>query len=72
MYGNVGYYQKVAVNVHKLGCYAAVLPAHKHAARNGERAIEPGGHERAAVAFGCKLHIMRAGLFRIILYLKGW
>jgi len=57
--GDIGNDEQVAVDAHEFFNDLAVC-AHEDAARDGEWAVEPRGHQHAAVFFGGELDIMRA------------
>ena len=57
--GDIGNDEQVAVDAHEFFDDLAVC-AHEDAARDGEWAVEPCGHQHAAVFFGRELDIMRA------------
>ena len=57
--GDIGNDEQVAVDAHEFFDDLAVC-AHEDAARDGEWAVEPRGHQHAAVFFGRELDIMRA------------
>ena len=57
--GDIWNDEQVAVDAHEFFDDLAVC-AHEDAARDGEWAVEPRGHQHAAVFFGRELDIMRA------------
>ena len=67
--GYVGNQQQVAVDVHQLG-FDAVFRLHQHAARNGQGAVQPCGHNHAAVFLRGKTGV-GSGQLAVFLDLEG-
>ena len=59
--GEVGNEQQIPVDLHQTG-FQSGLRAHQHAARHGQRTVQPGGHDHAAVALGVEQDILARGV----------
>ena len=68
--GHAGDHQQVTVYVHQLFRDGAVFP-HEQAARHGQGAIEPRGHQHAAVFLGVQADVAVVPQLRVLLELEG-